>query len=185
MTATNIDTRAAIGEFIHRRRLALDITKSEAARRAGVSRRTWHEIEEGQRSMSSAETLALLDQALQQEEGTLYGMTSKPLDKRVEQLRRQAVDLISSLSLAELELAVDTMTTSSAGSIRADLDELRQTLEQLTAEFAAVRTAIAEPSSGEPAPRSRAGARRSRPIDTDPHNGAGHAHTSRGKARSA
>lgn len=98
----------ALGAYISQRRIHLDLTKSEAARRAGVSRRTWHEIEDGQRVRSSPQTLALFDQALQLPEGTLYAMTRRSADHRVETLRQRAINLVKLMSTDELNVFVDS-----------------------------------------------------------------------------
>lgn len=57
--------------MIEERRLQLGLTKSEAARLAGVSRGTWHEVESGKRVNMLADTLNLFDKALGYERGTL------------------------------------------------------------------------------------------------------------------
>jgi len=67
----------SLGEIIEERRLELGLTKSEAARRAGVSRGTWHEIESGRRAQMLAGTLALFDSALSLERGTLRRLSTR------------------------------------------------------------------------------------------------------------
>ena len=79
-TATRLESDE-IGAMIRRARLAKDMTKADAARAAGVSRRTWHEIEEGQRVGTTARTLACFDQALGFDEGTLWALTSRPAER--------------------------------------------------------------------------------------------------------
>ena len=66
---TSRDT--TLSELIEERRVKLGLTKAEAARRAGVSRGTWHEVESGKRTQTLAGTLALFDSALEYRQGTL------------------------------------------------------------------------------------------------------------------
>src|SRR3982750_1873684 len=66
--------------MIEERRLSLGLTKSEAARLAGVSRGTWHEVETGKRTNMLADTLNLFDKALAYERGTL-NKDSRPRPK--------------------------------------------------------------------------------------------------------
>lgn len=69
----------SLGALIKNRRLELGLTKSEAARRANVSRGTWHEVENGTRTNMMPDTLLLIDGALNWEPGTLSRL-SRPLD---------------------------------------------------------------------------------------------------------
>src|SRR5438045_2192193 len=64
-------SQASLGAIIEERREQLGLTKSEAARLAGVSRGTWHAVETGQRTNMLADTLNLFDKALKLERGTL------------------------------------------------------------------------------------------------------------------
>lgn len=144
MTAFSHETAQAIGHVIHERRVALDMTKTAAAERAGVSRRTWHEIEAGTRPASTAETLALFDQALQLPIGTLYAMTGKSASARIEDLRRQAIDLIRQMSGDDLEAFVGSQGSDSVLStlrrLEADVAELRSRSERGTAGSTTVRS---------------------------------------------
>jgi transcriptional regulator with XRE-family HTH domain len=85
----------ALGAIIEQRRLELGLTKSEAARLAGVSRGTWHEVEAGRRSNMLANTLNLFDKALGWERGRLHELT-RPLEGRPDLVategRHSAVD---------------------------------------------------------------------------------------------
>lgn len=130
----------SIGEYVRERRLALDLTKAEAARRAGVSRRTWHEVEEGTRPTSSAETLSLFEQVLDIPPGTLFAMTPKSEHARVEALRARAVALVRLMSTDELELFVESH----------GVDTLQSMLRQLAVDVAALRDGAG------PQPRTRA-----------------------------
>jgi transcriptional regulator with XRE-family HTH domain len=55
---------AELGRYIEQKREDLGLTKAAAARAAGVSRSTWHEIEAGRRLNILAETLHKFDRAL-------------------------------------------------------------------------------------------------------------------------
>lgn len=118
-----------LGEYVRERRVALDITKSEAARRAGVSRRTWHEVEEGLRAHSTAVTLAQFDQALQLPEGTLYAMTARSSNYQIEALRQRAIDLVRLMTTGELEAFVRSNGTRTVWDaiqqMERDIAELR------------------------------------------------------------
>src|SRR4029453_2636957 len=135
MTNTPLDGVAkAIGDEIREARVRLDMTKAEAARRAGVSRRTWHEIEEGTRVASSAETLALFDQVLGFDDGHLFSMTSRSATARIETLRRQGREILKLMSSDELQAFVETegreTINSQLADMRQELAELRQIVTQ-------------------------------------------------------
>jgi transcriptional regulator with XRE-family HTH domain len=125
----------SLGQYIRDRRVALDLTKSEAARRAGVSRRTWHEVEEGQRETSMAVTLNQFDQALQLPEGTLYAMTARSASRQAEALRARAVELVHLMTTDELEFFVESHGHQSVrdmfDQLRADIAELRDAQQAL------------------------------------------------------
>lgn len=116
--------------MIRERRIGLDLTKAEAARRAGVSRRTWHEIEDGLRATSSAETLAQIDQVLGFPEGTLFAMTARSAHDRVEALRAQAIEFVRLMSSDELQIFVDTHGAETVGTLlgrlEANIESLRR-----------------------------------------------------------
>lgn len=71
-------TPRTLGEVIEDRRQQLGLTKSKAARLAGVSRGTWHEVESGKRTHMLADTLNLFDKALGYERGTLRNLGKAP-----------------------------------------------------------------------------------------------------------
>jgi DNA-binding XRE family transcriptional regulator len=117
----------SLATYIRRRRIELDITKAEAARRAGVSRRTWHEVEAGDRTTSTAVTLAQFDQALQLPEGTLWRLTASSTLQAADDLKRRAVALVRSMSYAELEYFVAHKGTETLiAKVDAMANELRQ-----------------------------------------------------------
>jgi DNA-binding XRE family transcriptional regulator len=55
-----------IGQIVEQRRLDLGLTKAAAARRAGVSRGTWHELESGHRPNMQPDTMHQIDVADQE-----------------------------------------------------------------------------------------------------------------------
>jgi transcriptional regulator with XRE-family HTH domain len=135
MTNVHLDDAQAIGRLVRSRRLALDMTKSEAARRASVSRRTWHEIEEGQRSTTTAETLVLFDQVLGLEEGFLLAMTAKGRNAEVEQLRRRLAELARHMTSDELRQLVERAEgrrTATLDEVRRDINEVREAVRRLS-----------------------------------------------------
>lgn len=161
MTTTQALHRGGdIGALIHAQRVRLDLSKSEAASRAGVSRRTWHEIEEGQRPGPTAQTLSLFDQVLELEPGTLFAMSTKGANREIEQLRQRAAALISTLGLIELQTLVEQAEDAAAGDMRLALASLRGDLDALRAE---VRSLI-QASGGDQG--SRQGGRSRRPRST-------------------
>jgi len=76
-----------LGGIIEDRREELGLTKAQAARIAGLSRSTWHEVETGQRTQTLADTLNLFDKALRYPRGTL---------RRVE---REGPDILAEIGL--------------------------------------------------------------------------------------
>lgn len=158
MTNTSLEgtTAKAIGETIRDARVRLDMTKAEAARRAGVSRRTWHEVEEGTRPASSAETLALFDQVLGFDEGTLFAMTSRSTNRRIEGLRQQAIDLVKLMSSDDLELFV---ASRGQETVSAQLADLQHQLVALRQELAP-RIEEAARDAGDTVPRGGSGRQR-------------------------
>jgi transcriptional regulator with XRE-family HTH domain len=58
--------------LIEERRHLLGLSKSEAARRAGINRGTWHEVEIGTRTNIMPDTLNQIEAALEWAPGTLY-----------------------------------------------------------------------------------------------------------------
>lgn len=126
----------SLGDFIRERRITLDISKAEAARRAGVSRRTWHEVEEGTRSNVTQLTLSQIDQALQLEEGTLWAMTAHSGNRQIESLRQRSIDLIRKMTGDEMQVFLDSEGT---GTIRSVLAGLQAELAALQAELRELR----------------------------------------------
>lgn len=159
MPMTQLHRGGEIGAFIHAKRVGLDLSKSEAASRAGVSRRTWHEIEEGQRPGPSARTLAQLDEVLGLAPGTLFAMSTKGASFEIEQLRQRAAALISTLGLVELQTLVEQAEDVAAGDFRSDIAKLRDDLDALHKDVTAL---IEAKSDG----RGRGSGRSRRPRST-------------------
>lgn len=126
--------------FIRERRVALDLSQAEAARRAGVSRRTWAEVESGVRTTSTALTLAQFDQALQLPEGTIWRMTAAHAVNRAEHVKKQVMDLVRTMSLEEQEYLLAHRGTESIADrldfIVKELSHLRQAHDALVKELA-------------------------------------------------
>lgn len=139
-----------IGEFIRERRLALDLTKSEAAQRAGVARRTWHDIEDDKRTATEL-TLRQFDQALQLPEGTLWAMTAQSANQQIEALRQRAVTIVYGMTTGRLQEFVET--SGGVDSLRAELQAIRATVEEL-------RSMFGDPPSGSSVRRPAAAHRR-------------------------
>lgn len=136
----------SLGDIIRERRLTIGLTKSEAARRAGVSRGTWHDVESGRRSNMLADTLNLFDQALGLPRGTLRnaGRPGEPINMELEHggghvieqlkhvadddaLRLQLVQYVMTMPTSDLRrLAVFIGTGSAAGQewLRAELHQI-------------------------------------------------------------
>jgi transcriptional regulator with XRE-family HTH domain len=129
-------TSLSLADFIRNRRVELDITKSEAARRAGVSRRTWHEVEEGIRITSTAVTLAQFDQALQLLPGTLFSLTTRSVNRQAESLRQRAHDLVRAMTTDELEYFISHRGTETVPQL---LRELTEEHRRLTREVERLR----------------------------------------------
>src|SRR5262245_42361147 len=110
MTLAKLDYQAAqqVSETIRTARVGLGISKTQAADAAGGSRRTWHELEEGQRATTTAETLACIDETLRFTPGTLLAMTNRSANVELEALRQAAIEVIRRWSGPELERFVET-----------------------------------------------------------------------------
>lgn len=119
---------APVAETVRKRRVELDLTKAEAARRAGVSRRTWTEVESGARTTSSAVTLAQFDQALQLPEGTLWRLTAESALQVAQDLKRRAHAIVEAMSVEDIDYFV---TRHGADTIAQRLDEMAEELRQL------------------------------------------------------
>lgn len=104
----------SLAELIYAKRELLGLTKSAAARRAGLSRETWFQLEKGQRVETRAGTLDRIDVALDWPPGTLRGLlgrgpvmtpTVEPTPTSVDQLwRNRAAAVLATLSGNQLML---------------------------------------------------------------------------------
>lgn len=121
-----------IGETIRNARVALRLNKSDAAVRAGISRRTWHEIEAGQRPTSTPQTLAAIDRVLGFREGTLWGMTAQAADIETQQLLDEAIEIVRQMS-GDREQLEAFVRSAGRESVHARLDELERQLAALRA----------------------------------------------------
>jgi transcriptional regulator with XRE-family HTH domain len=134
MTATNLEAGSArlIGTTIRDARLALKLSKTDAALKARISRRTWHEIEAGTRTSSTAETLAAIDRALGFRPGTLFAMTAQAADAETESLLAEAIEIVRRMSgdRAELEAFV---RSEGRETVHARLDAMERQLAALVA----------------------------------------------------
>lgn len=114
------DTRPGVlASIIRERRLELGLSKSAAARKAGVDRGTWHDIENGTRTNMQPVTLNQIDVALDWEVGHLRRLArplDSPQDDVEEQLRRKLIALAGSLSGDKLRQAVDLVDSVLAPS---------------------------------------------------------------------
>lgn len=130
---------STLANFVRNRRVELDLTKAEAARRAGVSRRTWNEVEYGHRTTSSAVTLSQFDQALQLKEGTLFAMSADAVLVRVRALRAEMLERVRKMSAEQMESFLTGTSTATAAveevvrlnaelrhDIKADLERMRE-----------------------------------------------------------
>lgn len=124
-----------VGETIREARIALDLNKADAARRAGLSRRTWHEVEEGQRTTTTVETLTQIEDVLGIEPGTLFALTGAPQIARIEQLRGRAVDIVKLMSGDELEVFVNSEGAETLrAKLLAEMADLRAQIEEVRRE---------------------------------------------------
>jgi transcriptional regulator with XRE-family HTH domain len=146
----------AVGATIRQARIGLDQTKADCARAAGLSRRTWHELEEGQRLTTTVETLTQIEDVLGLEPGALYRMTGEPQYAEAEALRARAWEILQRWSVDDLQHWIETEGVESfRASVRADIDELRRQIADVQRDAQAVAAPAAEASHTR---RHRAGA---------------------------
>ena len=156
---TNIDPHPqTLGEIIEARRLELGLTKSAAARLAGVSRGTWHEVEGDKRTNMLADTLNLFDVALRWDRGTLRRIsrplaTSTPNDDSA--LRQRLATYADTLSIEQVRRIVDDINQRPTETF-----DLAETLRlEMRAQLAELEARLTKESAGE---RSRPTTRRAR-----------------------
>lgn len=134
-----------LSTYIEARRKHLGLTKVDAADIAGVSRRTWNEVEAGARAHPSPATLARMDRALGIREGTLYALSSRSRFDRIEQLRRAAAYLFRTMSTTDFAELLETHPN------------VHETIEALVAEAERVRREL-DNGRGEPGAGTNSGA---------------------------
>lgn len=128
VTSQTAATTPSLGEIIKERRLELGLTKSEAARRAGVSRGTWHEIEADRRAQMLAGTLALFDSALSLERGTLRRLSTRGQRPGADLLFEAEVPTTKTLIAHSHTPDVEIYTTDNATAWRRRLVSLAATM---------------------------------------------------------
>lgn len=92
-----MDTPLTAAQLIHRRRTELGISQDEAAKRAGIARRTFQEVESGQRR-PMVRTLFKLDTALGLEPGDLAALDTEPDDPALAPIVNELVGMIRSFT---------------------------------------------------------------------------------------
>ena len=152
--------RPSLGKLIEERRHQLGLSKSAAARLAGINRGTWHEVEIGTRMNMLPDTLNQIEATLQWEPGTIYKFLNTPGDRdviisqpdstvtilegrasRIEQtpassVRHQIIATIAAMSDDDLPgvwaaLRNSVVHASPDVAIQSQLDELRQMIEAM------------------------------------------------------
>jgi DNA-binding XRE family transcriptional regulator len=96
-----------LGQRVEARRIELGLTKSAAARRAGVSRGTWYEVETDRRQDLHPDTYFAIDRALEWDRGTARAHAQPS-------------------SFAEVEMAAPTDAERMPSSIAAQMTELHR-----------------------------------------------------------
>jgi transcriptional regulator with XRE-family HTH domain len=93
-----------LSQLVRQRRKQLGLSQTQAATRAGISRRAWSEIELDHRP-GAPETLAKIDVALELPEGSLLALRVQPADQGLAAIRQELVTMINTLTTREeLEL---------------------------------------------------------------------------------
>jgi transcriptional regulator with XRE-family HTH domain len=123
-------TADELGAVVRNRREQLKITQSEAARRAGLGRTTWVEIEQGKRPRALPVTLDSIDQALDWEPGTLRSLVGRTAPGATNYAyastnasRQEMVAYSSTLSGAQVEQVVRFIhTLVAAGTTESEVN---------------------------------------------------------------
>jgi transcriptional regulator with XRE-family HTH domain len=93
--------KTSVTEMVRRRRIELGLSQADAAKQAGISRRTWSEIELGHRS-GSKETLDAMTAVLQLPDSALeVSVVPLSADAELVALRRQVIEMVGTLTLEE------------------------------------------------------------------------------------
>lgn len=138
------DSHASLlATFVRERRLELGLSIAGAARKAGVDRGTWYDIESGTRTNMLPATLNRIDKALDWELGHLRRL-ARPLEGQEgdyeDQLRRKLIAFAGSLSVTQLQSAVEYIS----GSVAADERPLTQSDLDAALRSPSIREAIRE-----------------------------------------
>jgi transcriptional regulator with XRE-family HTH domain len=157
-------TADELGTVVRNRREQLKITQSEAARRAGLGRTTWIEIEQGKRPQALPATLDRIDEALEWEPGTLRSLLGRTTPgaanyayASTNALRQELIAFSSTLSGAQVEQVVRfihtlvaTGTTESEVNIHDTLTRAFEQIANLTDEVHRIAEQIGKPEDDRP-----------------------------------
>lgn len=114
---------ATIAQTVHHLRKQLRLTQADAAHLAGISRRTWSDVELGVRRSSDA-TLDKIDVALKQEPGTLRALSSEPSHEDLKAMHRELVDMVAKITDREqLRDVLKFVTQQQLDALKARLAE--------------------------------------------------------------
>jgi hypothetical protein len=138
MTPTEHTEHRPPGEVVEARRVQLGLSKSEASRRAGLTRGTWHEVESGVRRELQPLTYNRVDETLGWESGTLWSLMHP--GERVAAVDRTAA---ASANRPNYKVRTDGMNIREA-SVQMQFDELRQLIYGLSDELEEIRQENAE-----------------------------------------
>jgi Helix-turn-helix domain len=135
-------TEPTLGRIIEDRRLQLALTKSAAARAAGLSRSSWHEIESDQRQALQPETFMSIDRALEGNDGQWPPGT---LRARTDKRSVLVIDTKVVKETAPKQRAWGGPTAENARliALQMQLDEIRRIILELTDDVGQVRYDIA------------------------------------------
>jgi transcriptional regulator with XRE-family HTH domain len=113
-----------IGKAVRQRRVHLRLSQAAAAQKAGVSRRTWSEIELGHRRCTER-TLAGVEMALELPPGALAELRPAPAPvDDVVPLQRRLVELIPTLSRTELQEVLKDILRRRLAGLESEIQEL-------------------------------------------------------------
>lgn len=108
-TDADMVVRPTLAEVVTRRREELGLTKSDLARRAGVTRSTIHEIENGARHKLQPATYRHLDSALQWDPGTLQRMTTTTMLLETKSMVAQIQSRLAPIQASRVEALAELL----------------------------------------------------------------------------
>jgi transcriptional regulator with XRE-family HTH domain len=122
MLDAEITAAETIARTVRQRRTQLGLTQGEAAGLAGLSRRSWSQIELGRREGRDS-TLVAVEEAIQLPAGSLLALRREPRDNELAVLKRQLVDMIHELTSVQLvkQVRADVLRRQLA-AIQAELE---------------------------------------------------------------